>query len=360
MKALDVINQLQTVLPQITDLFTTAILADSIIPTATTATVTTPTAHGFSVGNVVAISNAFAPIAITGMTRVGAIATATTATRHDLTDGFFENVVISGANESEFNGTFPFLNQKNRKEFTFTVADSGATIGTGSILLEDPGNSFGYNGLQSIVTVPTVNTFTYALAQPLTLSATGQRKIHSSLRASGAATIERAEAMYTKQNLDELWAFVVLNDPFVSKDRTSRNDAVSSLAPGSERRQQLIQSVSVYVFARATKDLSGRKVRDQMEDIRVLLLKSMVGVKFDNNLTFQNGYGLIYVGDGIEIYNTAIYVHRFEFQLLSDITIADTVEPDFNVAFRDLNVTMSTNLGSENLLADINLDDNPP
>ena len=324
MKALDIINQLQIVLPQISNLFSTTITAVSITASGTTATVTTSSPHGFAVNRVVAISGAFAPIVITAITRVGTIATALTSTAHDLTDGFFDNVTLSGSNEAEFNGAFPFLNQDNRKTFTFTVADSGPTTGTGSPLLEDPGNPVGYNGLITIVTVPTTTTFTYTLDQPLTEAATGTILIHSDLRVSGAATIDRALSLYTKQTGTDLWAFVVLDDASVSKDRTSRNDAVSSLGPGSDRRQQLIQNCTVYVFSKATNSLSGRSVRDTMVDVRKLLLKSIVGVKFESDLDSQNGSGLVYVGDGIEIYDIAIYVHGFNFQLLTDITNNDT------------------------------------
>lgn len=359
MKTQEIINQLQSVLPRITDLFTTTILAINIIPSTTTATVETPVPHGFSPGNVIVISGAFAPVVITDITRNATIAKATTATPHDLTDNFFDNVTISGANESEFNGTFPFLNQKNRANFTFSVPDSGATIGTGSILLEDPGDPFGYNGLKTIVSVPIPTKFTYTLPQPLTEAATGTILIHSGLRVTGSATIDRALEIYTKQNIDELWAFVVLDDAFVSKDRTARNDAVSAAGAGADRRQQLIQSASVYIFSKSTQNLSGRSIRDQMVDVRKFLLKSLVGVKFNSDLNSQNGLGLFFVSDGIEIYDRATYVHRFEFQLLTDITNEDTVDPDFNVAFRDISLTMSTNLGTGKLLADIDLDDDP-
>ena len=359
MKALDIINQLQVVLPQITDKFTTSVEAVSITPSGLVATVLTSSDHEFSADNVVSISGAFAPVEIATIIRSGTVATATTVTAHDLTDDFFENVTLSGANEAEFNGTFPFITQVNRNTFTFTVADSGPTTGTGTMLLEDPGSPYGYNGLQTIVTVPSLTSFTYALEEVLTQAATGTILIHSGLRITGAATLERAEAMYTKKETDELWAFVVLDDTFASKDRTSRNDAVSSIAPGADRRQQIIQAASVYIFASTTDDLSGRETKDLMVDIRAFLLKALNGVKFDSDLAAQEGMGLIYNSDGIELYNNAIYVHRFEFQLLASITNVDTVDPDFNVAFRDIDVTMATNLGTEELLASIDLDDEP-
>lgn len=359
MKGQAVISQLQSVLPSLTDKFSNSITPVSIIPTGLVATVVTLLDHGFEADDTINISGAFAPVVIATITRSGTIATATTSTPHDLTDGFFDEVTISGANESEFNGTFPFLNQANRKTFTFTVPDSGATTGTGSMLLEDPGNPFGYNGIKSVASVLTTKSFTYALPEVLTESATGSILIHSGIRVTGSATLERALAMYTKKEEDELWAFVVLDDSFASKDRTSRNDGITSAAPGSDRRQQLIQAVSVYIFAKAVNDLSGRETKDLMVDIRVFLLKALNGVKFDSDLVANEGLGLYYNSDGIEVYDGALYVHRFEFQLLTSITNSDTVAESFSVAFRDINVTQSTNLGTEDLTAAIDLDDEP-
>lgn len=360
MKTTDIIGQLQAVLPQETDLFSTTISVVSITPSGNTATVVTSAVHGLSIGNSVAISGSESPIGITSITRVSTLVTVVTTTDHDITEGFNTTVTLSGANEAEFNGTFNLNTAVNRRTFTFTVADSGPTTGTGTMLLEDPGDPIGFNGLFTVITVPTTTSFTYTLGKVLTVPADGTILTHGSLRVTGAATIERALLMYTKQSTQsDMWAFVVLDDGVVSKDRSSRNDALSSVGPGGDRRQQFIQNASVYVFVKTTTELSGRVARDLMVDVRALLLKSLIGVKFTSDLNAQDGSGMIYGGDGIEIYDGAIYVHRFEFQLLTSITNDDTVDPTLNVAFRDVNVTILTSLGNEEITADIDLDDEP-
>lgn len=360
MKTTDIIGQLQAVLPQETSLFSTTISVVSITPSGTTATVVTSSVHGLSVGNSVAISGSESPIGITSITRVSTLVTVVTTTDHDITEGFHTTVTLSGANEAEFNGTFTLITAVNRRTFTFTVANSGPTTGTGTMILEDPGDPIGFNGLFTVDTVPTTTSFTYTLGKVLTVPANGTILMHLSLRVSGAATVERAVEMYTKQSTQsDMWAFVVLDDGVVSKDRTSRNDALASIAPGGDRRQQFIQNASVYVFVKSTGDLSGRVARDLMVDVRALLLKALIGVKFTSDLNAQDGSGMIYGGDGVEIYDGSTYVHRFEFQLLTSITNDDTVDPDLNVAFRDVNVTILTTLGTEELTATIDLDDEP-
>jgi hypothetical protein len=69
----------------------------------------------------------FSPVTIT---RAGAVATVTTATAHGFSN--FDQVVISGANEAEYNGTFQIL-VTSSTTFTYTVTGSPATPATGTI-----------------------------------------------------------------------------------------------------------------------------------------------------------------------------------------------------------------------------------
>lgn len=360
MKASDIIKQLQIVLPTVTDDFSTQIALLSVTPAGTTATAKTAVAHPFSIGDAVNVTNTFAPIGIVSITRDGEIGTATTATPHDITEGVFDSVTISGANESEFNGTFSLVSAVNRLTFQFSMADSGPIAATGAMLLEDPPSPFGYNGLQVITAIPQPDEFQYELPIALTEASVGSGVVHSDVRVTGAATVDRAEQMYTAQpEQDSMWAFVVLGDTTASKDRNSRNDAITSAAPGGDRRQQLYQNFSVFVFKPSTADLSGRASRDGMEDVMSYLFKSLLYWKAPPGLAANSGMGVVFVAHALQLYNTSYYLHEFQFQLVLDVTRADTVEDSLNVAFRDIDLTMGTNLGTGKLTATIDLDDEP-
>jgi len=360
MKASDIIKQLQIVLPTVTNAFSTVLNIVSVTPAGTTATATTVEDHGLSIGDVVNISGTLAPVVVSSITRVGEVATATTATPHDITEGVFNTVTLSGSNESEFNGTFPLLSANNRETFEFSVADSGATSATGAPLLEDPPGVFGYNGLVTITSVPGLKTFTYELPVALTEPAVGNGIVSTNIQITGAINLERAVEMYTKQTTtDALWAFVVLDTTVASKDRNTRNDAVTSAAPGSDRRQQLFQTFSVFVFNPTPDELSAREARDDMEDVMTYLFKALLYWQAPSELSASNGMGVVFDSHQFAAYNTAFYVHEFQFQILADVTEDDTVEPAFNVAFRDIDLTMNTSLGTEQLTASIDLDDEP-
>lgn len=70
-------------------------------------------------------------ITVTGITRSGTVATATTAEDHLFGTGL--TITIAGANEAEFNGDFE-VTVIGARTFTYTVPDSGPTAATGTIL----------------------------------------------------------------------------------------------------------------------------------------------------------------------------------------------------------------------------------
>lgn len=358
MQGEELIIQLQKFLPKFTDKFSSNVALASITSSGFLATATTSAAHGLNSGNVVNIVGALSPVAITSISRVGTIATVTTTDDHDLTNGVFPTVTLSGTSEAIFNGTFTFLNQANRKTFTFTVPDSGATTATGG-QLEDPGAPGGYDGLVA-VTVTSTTIFTYALPFEQSSSAIiTDAEVRQAIRITGAVDLDRAKAKYTEQSKDDFWAFVILEDVIVSKDRTGVNDANSSMGSSGSRRQQIVQPFMVVVYSSAVDDLSGRLVRDNMEAITSAMYQSLVQFKPDSGLSEGANMGITFVGSGTIEYTTAYYAYGFRFELLANIENADTIEHSFDVAFRDISLTMSTNLGTGILTAELDLDDEP-
>lgn len=71
------------------------------------------------------------PLSVTGITRVGQTATAVAAVAHGLANG--DLVVVSGANQAEYNGTFVIENITTT-DFDYTVSGSPTTPATGTIV----------------------------------------------------------------------------------------------------------------------------------------------------------------------------------------------------------------------------------
>ncbi len=70
-------------------------------------------------------------ISVSGITRSGTTATVTTATDHNLSAG--QSVIVAGANESDYNGTFVVQTVPTATTYTYTVSGSPSTPATGTI-----------------------------------------------------------------------------------------------------------------------------------------------------------------------------------------------------------------------------------
>lgn len=359
MKAQDIVTQLAVLLPQLTEKFTTNFSATSLSRVGTTVTVATSAVHNLAVGQQVNIVGAKTPINVVSLTRSGTIGTMVSSSNHDFTQNVSKSIEISGANEPEFNGIFEILTVPDRKTVTFSMVDSGPTVATGTpLLLNGYSVLQSYNGLKNVTAVPTTTTFEYEIADT-TLFTPAQGTIEARInpRISAAVSAERIIDAYTKQAQDDLWAFVVLGDSFASKDRQISSDATSNLQRGNEYRQQVIQPFSVYLFFPTVNEIGARNSRDEAEDQFKFLCQSLLGSKFDSGLFVGKQNPVQFVDHGFYAYNTAFYVHVYNFQQVADITFGDTVGYDDDVAFRDINMTFNTNVGTEQFTADFVLDE---
>lgn len=366
MKGREIQQHLRDRLPLYTDRFTDDLDIVSIIPSGTTATVTTATAHGLSVGQRVGIAGANASVDIDTVTRVQGQATFTTVQDHDLTEGFFPQVVTQGVSETEFNGTFTLLSVPNRKKFIVLVTDSGPTSGTGGLLAE-PGLPFGYDGNYLVDSVPTTTTFTYTLNQSLTAPATGSNpRVIVRLRIHAAITAERADQVFSQRDVartlqdGELALFVVLGNLTVSRDRRTLNDGVSSAVNTGDSQQQTFQQLNCIVFQKVTESISGASELDDMQDVMAAIIRVLKGFQADTGFQVQERNSLAFVTHGVLNYDSSIYQHNIEFELLGRINDIDVDKTPVTVAFRNVSWTnVNEPPGTVEYSANINLDEEP-
>ena len=66
---------------------------------------------------------------------------------------------------------------------------------------------------------------------------------------------------------------------------------------------------------------------------------------------------LMITGHGLELYNSAVYVHQYAFEATLQLGASDIFEPSDDVAFRDMDVTIGLDVGTETFNTLIDLDD---
>ena len=364
MKAADIVAQLAGRLPLLTDYFSTQIGISAISASGTTVTVTTSAAHPLEVGQNVYMKGAQYAIAISWFTRSGTVGTIETGEDHDLTLPIAETIETAGAAESEFNGTFETINVVNRRTLTVTMADSGAVFATGDRVLLDAASIYQrFGGLVEIATVADTTHFTYELAadigSPYPAGGAGI-EIKAAPRIGSALTIPRAMAGYTKQNaLTVGWLCVVLGDVVASGDRNSRSDAVYEAVRG-QYEQKVLQPFTILLALPCASKVSAGDVRDTAEELLSPICRAVLGHPFDSQMDGGTYYPAVFRRHGFVDYTDAAYWHAFEFEQMASITFEDTVGPDDDVAFRDISLALSPDLGGTGTMeAAIDLDDTP-
>jgi hypothetical protein len=364
MKAEEVITLLQASLPTINNSFSDNFVISSIENnTGTTVTVITLDDNGFSLGQMVLISGVNSNVVIDSLTRLQDVGTLITNTDHDVTNGL-KIIEISGSIEPEFNGTFTIINVQNRRTITFQMINSGPTVSTGFPILVNGESIFrGYNGIQTISNIVNTTTFEYEITQTGLQPGTGSDMLAiQGVRIVGGATVERCVEAYTKQETLQNWLFVVLGDVTASKSRHISEDGVSNQQRGQQNigfYQQIIQTLSIYVFLPTADQLSGRAARDESEEIFRDICRSILFYKFDSNLYDKSKGSLAVENHGLYAYNSAYYVHQYNFEQTVDLTYEDTVGANVDVAFRDIELILNQTTGNEPFTAKINLDEIP-
>lgn len=361
MKADDVIRQMQSTLPGLTNMFTTSTPVTSLSRVGNTISAVTSVAHGLSIDDYVYIYDAARQTAVTTATRVGTIVTVVTTTPHDLTQEYFEDVTLIGFTTLDYNGTFTLLTVPNRYTFTIRVPNTLPASSTGPGMLLEPWR-YGFNGWQKVATVGSTTTFTYVTLDPDSFTGTAYgttMEVRKSPRITGAASLERAIASYTAFGTNQLWSFVVLGPVRATKTRHSIMEPVSANTGSTVFRQFMQEQVNIYVFVPMVQTKSGRAERDMMTDVSVHLFKSVIGKVYPSYFVDQSTITMSFVRHEQYQYNGAYYVHLFEFEAMSEITNNDIIEPDFTRAFRDMNVRQLNEFNVVNLNTDINLDDLP-
>lgn len=348
MKTEDIIRQLQGALPNFTDKFTDNFSVSSLTRSGTTVTAITTAPHLLSTGGYAFIFGAKNPVVISTLTQAGGIASAETATDHNLVFSQAEKklnqetyVDIDGATETKYNGTHELLSSVNRRNFTYSIDATAASPAGGSPeLLQDNG---GYNGWHQ-VTVVDPTTFTYEITETPNSPAAGTIEARVYPRITGAVSSEKVIAAYTKKPPDELFAFVVVNDKVANKSREVMSDATTTPGRGAEYRQLVIQPFTVFVIFPTTQSIAGRQERDAADDLVRPFMRSLLRVKFPTGFTEDPFSGCTFSTDGFFEYNEAIYVHAYQFETTAWITYGDTTAPEIPAAFRTINLNFKSTL----------------
>lgn len=355
MKASDIVKQLVIEIPKHTSLFSSSVAISSLTFAGSTVTAITGAAHGLTTGDYVTIEGALFKNEITSLTSTDDIAYATTSVPHDLTEEWQDTATISGADQSEYNGDKTLLSANTRSTFTYEISGSPASPATGTIYLEE-NRIDTFNGRYEI-TVIDPTAFTYETNKDLSTVAGGTPVVYTSARIAPVVDIQAAIDAYTEQNIDKYWAFVVIGEATISRDRAIDNDAAMLITRAESVKMLEIENMSIYVFIPTVDEIAGAHARDAIDDIYPAFLKCIGGYKPPTYLAQTRFSGITPESHAMFAYNKAFYIHEFRWQCVRNISTGDLLPISNTRAFRDADLRFLNDFNEIIMSVNVNIDD---
>lgn len=352
----DVISQLRKEIPKFSDKFTNQLSIVSSSFSGGVVTIVTASAHGLETNDIVNVVDCQEKVPITNITTISDVATVTTSIDHDQTLDYQDQadqppIGITESSVLAYNGSFSIKDILSRTSLTFDIAGSPAVASDGFLLRDSVD---GYSGIKEI-TVIDATTFTFTTTKTLTTNGNGG-VIHSSIRVSGDVDIERFTQAYSKQGVNEYWLAVIPESTTASKSRNVLSDATEQNVKGDAYRQKTLPIIEVYMFIPTSNEYSGRSAYDSAIDESIGLFKSLLAWRIPSPYSIKEYASVIFENHQPYLYNTAYYIHRFQFSTLQEIVCGDLFVSSGDVAFRDIDMNMTIDGGTENTQTEIELD----
>lgn len=372
MRAADIVEQLQRKLPLVTSVFSDELTVASLVHVGTTATVTTTAAHGLAPGAQVTIFGARTPVPVASISHASgaSYAIVTTSEDHDLTLYRFRteaNVVeVDGANEPEFEGLRTVVAVPNRRTVHVAVDPSAPLSATGTIRLLGASTYLrNVRGRYAVATVPSATSFTVTHDAASDLgTAVGPAFVRTRPRVTGAQSPASAVLSHSQEAggaASKAWAYVVLDDstPVRQTAAPAEAFAVNKLSGGWS--QMVVQRFGVLLALPNVSDERGRTARDLAADLLGPIARCLLGAEFDTGFAVRRPAAPVsFAGESAQ--ETAVgswYGHRFDFEQIARLGLADTVGNDEHVAFRDIDVEIGHGSGGDVVELDVDLDEVP-
>lgn len=338
----EIVNQIRRNLPVYTSALSPILSLQSVSSSILgTATVTTIGSHGLQTGDPVVLVNFSMRNFLAYWSNVGDIYTFTTEQDHDLTLGWHETVSLSGFIEAEWNTTFELIDVPNRRTFKISSSLPSPTTSYKAELLEN--RIDGVDGYYQI-TVTAPSAFRIESDHFITAIYSGG-SVLSGVRVAAAANIDRVLEQYTKQNTDDLWMIVLPVDVDVAKSIYADSDAVATITASDDFRLRLLDGFTLAIIKSTVNESAAVEAVDLCRhDLLKPILKTLCGVRFESGLTTSGDFRSSLIGHGVMQYTEAYIVYRYDFEVVMDTVVEDTVIEGDVTAFRDIELNQSVRI----------------
>ena len=357
MKSFDIVKQLKILLPKYTDYFHDVLDVTSMSVSAGYTTFTCSSAHGLTSGDAITISGYLFKNKITDVQAYDSNGTSgilfKTIEEHDQTKRYDEDktVTLQGFTDSNFNGEQVLL-LAGRDDFVIDYDNTTLPSLSGSEYLLEDRIDKGINGLWEITKI---DNYSFKINTEVEGSLEDYWSFTGSVRVSTAYDILNAQDIYTQYGNNKFYAFVVMHDCVVSKDRRALSDATSEVTIASRLSLLVIDGFSVLVFCPTTDVLEpGYYIDICRHDLQIAIHKCLLNVNFESGFNYSGQLGTVATGSNVDLYDKAYMVYTYNYEMCYLLSSADAVEPDKSRAFRNMDYSSNDRIETN----DIDLQDN--
>lgn len=340
MKCSEIVEHLWRYLPRVSDSFTEYRNPDSVTVIGSTVTIQMAS-HGMKDGQPVCISHSAVRNLVSTIETVSDGVKITTTTPHNLTEGWYESdsANLSSVSNPNVNGDYDVVRVVNFYSF---VIDALADTGLSDLYVNEP-IDYGIDGLYNITKIND-NSFSFELDFGETIPVDfaldvvpSTVRVHTSMRISGTNDIRRVQKSYEKTPPSKMWLIVELGGFFPSKSNRAQTDATNEQGGASTWFIPLHQPFTLYVIVPCSKH-TGRDARDDIEDERLKIYKSICGSKFSSGLSAGTISAVTPESDGDSFYNVEYYMYAFSFSQTSRLTNNDRLFSSRTTPFRNVTI----------------------
>lgn len=361
----DIVFHLAEYLPRLTDLFSDNIGITTVVSSGGyTLTCDTATAHGLSTSSPIYFKSGKTPNTIASVTE-GAIFPIQFPVTFDIAENLLtiefqdvhdfttpnarievEPLPCVGFNEAVWNVTLDIVSVLSDTvvvvEFP-TGATTRPTFTAGAAIgyEERPLSIYGLQTVTSATTTQFIVALDSVNVPPIPDGTLIDVTATTAVRVAAVDNVTRADEIYTKMpDTDDLWAFVIMNDTDVSKDRHTLNDSTASFTHQNEMRLKMLQNFSIVVYFRTAASISGATAQElAYGDVLKALLKSLYGYSGFNDSDDVSDYVAVITGHGEGSSNVAYYTHVYEWQVPVDVNFTSGFQFYDDEAFRSISGT---------------------
>lgn len=328
----DLVLQLRKVLPIISDYFTDNIACTTgwADQSAGLQRLITSSANGIKVGNMIAVSGFTNNVTGAVEAVEGKVVTLVTEQKHDCTyrqelgdRNPIESVLVTFAGVQK---RYKLLGVADWNKLYIEVEGEEPAVGAEFTLCED--YTLGWNG--TFVVKQVISPKEFLVEQPNTelYKPSGEGLIKANIRIHRSSDIERLLDSYTQdqKNKDDkkLWLYVIPQDDSVSRDIHTENDSMyDGVESGNHFRLSEINRISLFLFIPSRFEIDGGGSKDLAKKLKAYIYKSIVG--YIPKGAYANGRispptPIIPVSNDMYSYNTAFYIHEYQFEFTDHIT----------------------------------------